>query len=77
MFPWEGGGLFLNNRLVRMCYWVGWYFVDWIDYHGVSFPTESLEWGHTFSEMFGVIDHNGKKVLPCTYSAKIDPSIPP
>ena len=52
MFPWEGGGLFLNNRLVRMCYWVGWDFLDWIDYHGVSFPTESLEWGHTFSECF-------------------------
>lgn len=56
---------------------MGWYFLDWIDYHGVSFPTESLEWGHTFSEIVGIIDHNGKKVLPCTYSAKIDPSIPP
>lgn len=56
---------------------MGWYFLDLIDYHGVSFPTESLEWGHTFSEIFGIIDHNGKKVLPCTYSAKIDPSIPP
>ena len=33
-----------------MCHWMGWHFHDWIDYNGVAFSIELLEWGHTFSD---------------------------
>ena len=36
-----------------MCRWMGSYFHDWIDYHGVAFSIELLEWGHTFSDFWG------------------------
>ena len=38
-----------------MCCWMGSHFHDWIDYNGVAFSIELLEWGHTFSE-FGGLD---------------------
>ena len=28
-----------------MCRWIGSRFHDWIDYHGVAFSIELLEWG--------------------------------
>ena len=28
-----------------MCRWMGSHFHDWIDYNGVAFSTELLEWG--------------------------------
>ena len=28
-----------------MCRWMGWHFYDWIDYKGVVFSIELLEWG--------------------------------
>ena len=28
-----------------MCRWFGLYFHDWVDYNGVAFLMESLEWG--------------------------------
>ena len=40
-----------------MCCWMGSHFHDWIDYHGVAFSIELLEWGRTFS------DFRGKTVL--------------
>ena len=40
------GGL----ELMGMCRWMGLQFYDWIDYNGVSFSIELLEWGRTFSE---------------------------
>ena len=36
-----------------MCRWMGWHFYDWIDYNGVAFSIELLEWSSTFSN-FGV-----------------------
>ena len=30
-----------------MCRWMGSYFHDWIDYNGVAFSIEFLEWGRT------------------------------
>ena len=36
-----------------MCRWVGLHFHDWIDYNGVAFSIELLEWGRIFSD-FGV-----------------------
>ena len=40
-----------------MCRWMGSHFHDWIDYNGVPFSIELLEWGCTF------LDFWGKKVL--------------
>ena len=31
-----------------MCHWMGWHFHDWIDYNGVAFSIELLEWSRTF-----------------------------
>ena len=33
--------------------WTGSHFYDWIDYSGVAFLTELLEWGGTFSDFWG------------------------
>ena len=33
-----------------MCRWMGSNFHAWIDYHGVAFSIELLEWGRTFSD---------------------------
>jgi len=51
-----GGGL-PYKRLMGMCRWMGSHFHDWIDYNGVAFSIELLEWGRTFS------DFRGKTVL--------------
>ena len=32
-----------------MCHWMGSHCHDWIDYNGVAFSIELLEWGHTLS----------------------------
>ena len=50
-FP--GGGALPSNRLMGMCRWMGSHFHDWIDYNGVVFSIELLEWGRIFSG-FGV-----------------------
>ena len=36
-----------------MCYWVGSHFQGWIDYYGVAFSLELLEWDRTFSGFGG------------------------
>ena len=36
-----------------MCCWMGSHFHDWIDYNGVAYSIELLEWAHIFSD-FGV-----------------------
>ena len=44
-----GGGHFLIcKRLMGMCRWMGSHFHDWIDYNGVAFSIELLEWGRIF-----------------------------
>ena len=48
-----GGGLLPGNRLMGMCRWMGSHFHDWIDYNGVAFSIELLEWGRIFSEFRG------------------------
>ena len=35
--------------LMGMCRWMGSHFHYWIDYNGVTFLEELLEWGRTFS----------------------------
>ena len=46
-------GVLPDKRLMGMCCWMGSHFHDWIDYNGVAFSTELLEWGHTFSDLLG------------------------
>ena len=36
-----------------MCRLMGSHFHDWIDYNGVAFSKELLEWGRTFSDFWG------------------------
>ena len=44
-----GGGVLPYKRLMGM----GSHFHDWIDYNGVAFSVELLEWGRTFSDFWG------------------------
>ena len=44
-----GGGVLPYKRLMGMCCRMGSHFHDWIDYNGVAFSIELLEWGRTFS----------------------------
>ena len=45
-----GGGVLLYKRLMGMRCWMGSHFHVCIDYNGVAFSIDSLEWGRTFSE---------------------------
>ena len=47
------GGLLPRNRLMGMCRWMGSHFLDWIDYNGVAFSIELLEWGRIYSGFGG------------------------
>ena len=48
----KGGGYFLI-RLMVICGWIESHFQDWIDYNGVAFSIELLQWGRTFSDFLG------------------------
>ena len=48
------------KRLMGMCRWMGSHFHDWIDYKGVTFLVELLEWGRTFSGFLG-FENSGKQ----------------
>ena len=48
-----GGGVLPYKRLLGMCRWMGSHFHDWIDYNGVTFLVELLEWDRTFSGFLG------------------------
>ena len=52
MFPGRGG--LPCKELMGMCHSMGSYFHNWIDYNGVAFSIELLEWGLTFSGFLGV-----------------------
>ena len=52
-----GEGDTCYKRLMGMCRWMGSHFHDLIDYNGVTFSIELLEWAHIFSDFWG------KKVL--------------
>ena len=47
------GGVLPYKRLMGMCRWIGSHFHDWIDYNGVAFSIELLEWGRTSSDFLG------------------------
>ena len=42
-----------------MCRWLGLHFHGWIDYNGVAFPLELLEWDRIFSG-FGTLENSGR-----------------
>ena len=50
--PRGGGGVLPYKRLIGMWRRMGSHFHDWIDYNGVAFSIELLEWGRTFSEFW-------------------------
>ena len=49
----RGGGVLPYRRLMGMCRWMGSHFQGWIDYNGVAFSIELLEWSRTFSDFLG------------------------
>ena len=48
-----GGGVLPYKRLMGICRWMGSHFHDRIDYNGVAFSKELLEWGRTVSDFGG------------------------
>ena len=44
--------LLAYKRLIGMCRWLGLDFHEWIDYNGVAFSRELLEWGSAFLFLF-------------------------
>ena len=46
------GGALPYKSLMGMCCWMGSHFHDWIDYNGVAFSIELLEWVRTFSDFW-------------------------
>ena len=49
-----GAGRVLPYKgLMGMCRWMGSHFHDWIDYDGVAFSIELLEWSRRFSDFAG------------------------
>ena len=49
----SGGEVLPYKRLMGMRRWMGSHFHLWIDYNGVAFSMESLEWRRTFSDFWG------------------------
>ena len=47
------GGVLPYKRLIGICHWMGSHFHDWIDYNGVAFSIDLLEWGRKFSDFGG------------------------
>ena len=52
-------GVLPSDRLMGMCRWIGSHFHGWIDYNGVAFSLELLEWDRTFSG-FGGWENSGR-----------------
>ena len=46
-------GVLPSNRQLAVCRWMGSHFHNWIDYNGVTFLVELLEWGRKFSGFLG------------------------
>ena len=47
-----GEGVPPYKRLVGTFCWMGSHFHDWIDYNGVTFSIELLEWSRTFLHIY-------------------------
>ena len=48
-----GGGTSLQEANGKIYRWMGSHFHDWINYNGVAFSKELLEWGRPFSDFWG------------------------
>ena len=46
-----------------MCHWMESYCHDWIDYNGVTFSIELLEWAHRFFDFLGSVRHSSSYIL--------------
>ena len=46
-----------------MCHWMGSHFYDWIDYNGIAFSIELLEWG---SHIFGFLGYESSSYVRLT-----------
>ena len=46
-------GVLPYKKLMGICRWMGSHFRGWIDYNGIAFSVEFLEWGRTFSDFLG------------------------
>ena len=55
-----GGGVLPSKRLLGMCRWMGSHFHNRVDYNGVTFLVELLEWGRKFSR-FLEYESSGKQ----------------
>ena len=49
----QPGGVLPYKRVLGMCRWIGSRFQGWIDYNGVTFLVELLEWDRKFSGFLG------------------------
>ena len=69
-----GGGVIPKNRVLGICRGLGSHFNDWIDFYGVAFSVELLEWDRTFSDFWGktVLHIYGKQTYQsvCTVGEK-------
>ena len=48
-----GAGILPHERLMEMCRWMRSHLHDWVDYNGVTFLVELLEWSRTFLGFLG------------------------
>ena len=48
----RGGRVLPYKGLMGLSRWIGSHFHVWIDYHGVAFSIEILEWGHKSSDFW-------------------------
>ena len=60
IFNQTGGGVLPYKRLIGMCRWMGSHFHDSIDYNGVAFSIDLLEWGRKFSDFGSRYKRNSK-----------------
>ena len=51
--PWPWERVLPSKRLLGMCRSMGSHFRNWVDYNGVTFLVELLEWGRTFLGFLG------------------------
>ena len=56
-------GVLPYKRLIEMCHCMESYCHDWIDYNGVTFSIELLEWAHRFFDFLGSVRHSSSYIL--------------
>ena len=59
------GGVLPSKRLLGMCRWMASHVHIWVDYNGVTFLVELLEWGCTFSGFLEILVNRVFKIGIC------------